>query len=341
MQFSQGKRKNVIVFAGIAPLLLLFAGCAGVGSGAASVTPAPNPCAGLVCIETVNVADVDNPADQDTGHGSVGYEYAIGAFEINVIQYLTFLNAVAAVPSSPAIEELWVDDMQHTKGYVSPGLIERTGSGTVADPYAYSEIADPALGDDSERRGILNVSWFSAARFANWLHNGATTESSTETGAYTLNGATSGVFSKNPDAHWWIPSEDEWFKAAYYDPAKPGPNQYWSYPTRSDELPVVEPFPGGANSANFNGAMPEGAKITPAGAYAASVSAYGTYDQAGLLWEWNDEIYPDFEGTPITRGMRGGSWSLGLINASKFGPRDYAPTYSDDDTGFRVATNPR
>ena len=341
MQFSQGKRKNVIVFAGIAPLLLLFAGCAGVGSGAASVTPAPNPCAGLVCIETVNVADVDNPADQDTGHGSVGYEYAIGAFEINVIQYLTFLNAVAAVPSSPAIEELWVDDMQHTKGYVSPGLIERTGSGTVADPYAYSEIADPALGDDSERRGILNVSWFSAARFANWLHNGATAESSTETGAYTLNGATSGVFSKNPDAHWWIPSEDEWFKAAYYDPAKPGPNQYWSYPTRSDELPVVEPFPGGANSANFNGAMPEGAKITPAGAYAASVSAYGTYDQAGLLWEWNDEIDPDFEGTPITRGMRGGSWSLGLINASKFGPRDYAPTYSDDDTGFRVATNPR
>ena len=63
--------------------------------------------------------------------------------------------------------------------------------------------------------------------------------------------------------------------------------------------------------------------------------------QAGLLWEWNDAIYPDFEGTPITRGMRGGSWSLGLINASKFGPRDYEPTYSDDDTGFRLATNPR
>ncbi len=336
-QVSQGRTRSLTVAAGLAPLLMLVAGCSGAGTSA----PSTNPCAGLVCIETVNVADAGNPADQDTGHGAVGYDYAIGAFEISVSEYLAFLNAVAAIPSSPAIEELWVDDMQDTKAYVSPGLIARTGSGTVADPYAYSEVPDPALGDASGRRGVLNVSWFSAARFANWLHNGATVESSTETGAYTLDGATSGVFARNPDAQWWIPSDDEWYKAAYYDPAKPGSNQYWTYPTKSDELPAVEPFPGGANSANFNGAMPEGQKITPAGAYTASVSAYGTYDQAGLLWEWNDAIYPDFEGTPITRGMRGGSWSLGLINASKFGPRDYEPTYSDDDTGFRLATNPR
>ena len=31
-------------------------------------------------------------------------------------------------------------------------------------------------------------------------------------------------------------------------------------------------------------------------------------------------------------------YKLGIINISKFGPRDYEPTYNDDDTGFRLAT---
>lgn len=305
-------------------------------SGAAS-NPTTN-CVGVVCVDTVNVGDAGNPADPDTGMGAVGYEYAIGAFEVTVDQYVTFLNAVAAVPANPAVAQLWVEEMQEPYPYVSPGLISRSGSGTAQDPYAYSEMPDPALGDQSPRRSILNISWFSAARFANWLHNGATADASTETGAYTLNGAVSGVIPRNPDATWWVPSGDEWYKAAFYDPTKAGESQYWAYPTRTDELPVSEPDPGGVNSANYDGAMPDGRKITPAGAYPESVSHYGTYDQAGLLWEWTDESYADFEGTPITRGLRGGSWSLGIINISKFGPRDYEPTYDDDDTGFRLAT---
>ena len=43
-------------------------------------------------------------------------------------------------------------------------------------------------------RPIGAVSWFDAARFANWLHNGGTNGASTETGAYTLNGASRGLF---------------------------------------------------------------------------------------------------------------------------------------------------
>ncbi len=332
--------------AGTVACAFILSGCAGAGevaapSGGASTSSSPANCVGLTCIETVNVTDAGNPPDADTGRGSVDHDFAIGSGEVTVGQYLDFLNAVATVPASPAVEALWSADMQETKGYVSAGLIARTGAGTSSGPYAYTEIPDPVLGADSSRRGILNISWFSAARFANWLHNGATPTADTETGAYTLDGATSGVITKNPDAAWWIPTEDEWYKAAYYDPTKPGDNTYWLYPTKSDELPADDPFPGGANSANFDGAMPEGQKITPTGAYTSSVSHYGTYDQAGLLWEWNDAVYTDFEDAPVTRGMRGGSWSLGMINASKFGPRDYEPTYDDDDTGFRLATNPR
>lgn len=325
----------------LAPLLLMAAfvlsACSGGGGSTTAATA--TSCTGLVCVDTVNVGDAGNAADTDTGYGAVNYDYAIGKYEMTVSQYVAFLNAVASVPPNAGVAGLWDKGMEKPKSYVTSGLIKRSGSGTAADPYIYTEMADTSLGQNSGRRAILNISWFSAARFANWLHNGATKTASTETGAYTLNGATSGVFFKNPDARWWIPSEDEWYKAAYYDPTKSGANKYWKYPTRTDILPVAEAAPGGNNSANYNSpAAIEGQRVTPVGAYASSVSYYGTYDQAGLMWEWNDAVFTDYEGQPVTRGMRGGSWSLGMINVSKFGPRDYEPVYDDDDSGFRLAT---
>ena len=286
----------------------------------------------------VTVGDARNPADTETGFGAVGYEYAIGQYEITVDQYVTFLNAVAAAPNDPAIADLWQESMKETKDYVSvEGLI--AGTGTPNDPYVYSTVPDANWGQDAGRRAILEISWFAAARFANWLHNGATAGADTETGAYTLNYATTGVFTKNAGARWWIPSDDEWYKAAFYDPTKPDANHYWQYPTRSDALPAAEAPPGGSNSANYDSRLNEGMKITPVGAYSASASYYGTYDQAGLAWEWTDAQYLDHDGQPVTRGLRGGSWSLGLINISKLGPRDYTPEYKDDDTGFRLATH--
>jgi formylglycine-generating enzyme required for sulfatase activity len=64
------------------------------------------------------------------------------------------------------------------------------------------------------------VSWYDAARFTNWLHNGQGA-GSTETGAYTLSGNT-GIITKNVGATVWLPSEDEWCKAAYYQPSGAG-----------------------------------------------------------------------------------------------------------------------
>lgn len=90
------------------------------------------------------------------------------------------------------------------------------------------------------------VSWFSAARVANWLQAGGQTYLSTASGsaainggAYSLNGQTSGnVPLKNAGAQYWIPTQDEWYKAAYYKGG--GTNAgYWNCATQSDEAPAT------------------------------------------------------------------------------------------------------
>ena len=85
------------------------------------------------------------------------------------------------------------------------------------------------------------MSWFDAARFCNWMHNGQQTgagaDLTAETGAYTLNGATSGIITKNVNATVWIPSESEWYKAAYYDPTKnAGAGGYWLHANQTDSM---------------------------------------------------------------------------------------------------------
>ena len=317
--------------------LLLSGLCAAVLGAAVAATNTE----ALVTIETVPVGNPNNPKDKETGLGAVPYEYAIGKYVVTVGQYVTFLNAKAAVTTNPALTTLWNEDMEKPASYVSAGFIQRTGSGTQADPYLYAEIADPSLGTNSSNRAICNISWFSAARFANWINNGATKLSDTESGAYALQNATAGVFKRETNAIWWIPSEDEWYKAAYYDPTKLLTGGYHTYPFRSDAEPKKEVPPGGANSANYDGIMPDKRKITPVGAYTHSKSHYGTFDQGGLVWQWNDAVYSDQLGKPLNRGMRGASWSLGLLNISKLSPRDYPPTYEDDDSGFRLACSPR
>jgi formylglycine-generating enzyme required for sulfatase activity len=203
---------------------------------------------------------------------------------------------------------------------------------------------------------VAFVNWFAAARYANWMSNGGTADASTETGAYNLNGAMTGVFRKQDGARYWLPSEDEWYKAAYYDPTKNGTGGYWSYATQSDTLPDYATT--GTNSANYNNQRPRNNKLTPVGTYVNSTSYYGTYDMTGNQWEWNDGIVfaptlgQPLQDQPSSRIVRGGSWSQGLIAVANYTRRDYpdgyqlynpqtgAPNYlyyTDDDTGFRLA----
>ena len=95
----------------------------------------------------------------------------------------------------------------------------------------------------------------------------------------------------------------------------------------------VAPGSDTGNSANcYPYAYPSGA-LTNVGAYALSDSPYGTYDQGGNVWEWNEQIVSGSD-----RGFRGGSWisDAGYLAASS--PSDYGPTGECSVIGFRVAS---
>jgi formylglycine-generating enzyme required for sulfatase activity len=331
-------------------MIALLLSCSGYSSLAAGLS-----------IETVLVGSPSNAPDPQTGYGAVAYDFRIGRSEVTLEQYAVFLNAVARVPLNDVIARLWVEEMASEKE--DPGsLILREGAGTTVDPFRYQVAHSAKWGERGPQRPIAWVTWFDAARFANWMHNGALPGADTETGAYTLvDFQTDGVIQPNPDARWWIPSEDEWYKAAHFDPAKPGGAGYWNYPTRSEVPPrdALTPDANGfppekplAPAANFNEIYKpmrrgNGGVLTPVCAYASddarhdSSGPWGTCDQAGSLWEWTDAVYP---GT-ANRIVRGGSWGPGLTPPLKTKRRDYGPMgasgyYRDDDTGFRLATTP-
>jgi formylglycine-generating enzyme required for sulfatase activity len=286
----------------------------------------------LVTIDTVTVGDAGNAPDSTT-HGAVADVFAIGKYEVTISQYTTFLNSVASVAGNSYIVDLWNTNMATDLNVAG---ISRSGIGLESNPYSYSAIG-------SDNRPITYVSWFDAARFANWMHNGATAAASTETGAYTLNGATSGVgFTKNPGATWFLPSEDEWYKAAYYQGG--GTNAgYWIYPTQSDTAPGNTPG-GPTNQANYNNGVFSVTQspnysdsqnyLTDVGVYTFSASSYGTFDQGGNVAEWtHTEI-------DLDRVVRGGSWN-GFQNFLEAGSRDRgAPEVEYANVGFRVATVP-
>lgn len=167
----------------------------------------------------VLVGDVNNPAD-NTGFGSVSYTYYIGKYEVTNQQYTEFLNAVAKTDTNA----LFNLSMSNT----SRGGITRSGS---QGNYSYTTKTNMS------NKPVNYISWFDLARYCNWLHNnkpvGTQTASTTENGAYDMS---QGIVSRQSGAQYFIPSEDEWYKAAFY---KTGTNAgYWEYATRSDSAPI-------------------------------------------------------------------------------------------------------
>jgi formylglycine-generating enzyme required for sulfatase activity len=280
----------------------------------------------VLSIDFVTVGNAGNAADT-TGYGAVAYEYKIAKNETTIGQYAEFLNAVAK--SDPYA--LYNPSMASTTKIAG---ISRSGS---SGSYSYSPVAG------SVNKPITYVSWFDAARFCNWMHNGEGS-GSTETGAYTLNGAMSGIYTVNPGATAWIPGEDEWYKAAFYDATKGGTGGYWRYPTQSKTMTTNDiGVAGAANYYDANGfAVYTGSGdgrwgITDVGIYGAnSDSFYGTNDQGGNVYEWNDAVV-----SGSSRGLRGGSYSSADIFFLASSYRDSnVPSLENANIGFRVATVP-
>ncbi|MAT71026.1 MAG: hypothetical protein CMJ58_16050 [Planctomycetaceae bacterium] len=153
-----------------------------------------------------------------------------------------------------------------------------------------------------------DVSWYEAAQFVNWLN--------TSTGhapAYKFDGA--GAFQlwtpadagydpanlfRNARAKYFLPSMDEWYKAAFYDPQA---GVYWDYPNGRDTPP--QPVASGTddNTAVYNQAGPADVYL------AGGPSPFGTVGQVGNVAEW-DETEADLVNDDVlgNRGIRGASW---------------------------------
>jgi sulfatase modifying factor 1 len=196
-----------------------------------------------ITIETVTVRDPGNTADS-TGFGAVSYLYNIGKYEVTAGQYCAFLNAVAKTDTY-GLYNVWMSQLN----YYGCG-ISRSGSD---GSYKYT------VDSSCVNRPVNYVTFWDACRFANWLHNGQPTGNqdltTTEDGAYYLNGFTgydSGQIKRKPGAKWALPTENEWYKAAYYKAG--GINAgYWLYPTRSDSQPGRDLADASGNNANYQG----------------------------------------------------------------------------------------
>jgi formylglycine-generating enzyme len=136
----------------------------------------------------------------------------------------------------------------------------------------------------------------------------------------------------------FLPSENEWYKAAYYDPrttAQGGPpsdSHYWLYPTSSNTVPTASVPIGAINSANYNYAV---GNLTDVGAYTGTTSPYGAFDMGGNVAQFNESLIAGF-----ARTVRGGSYDFGsgnLLSSSRGGAAQ--PT-GERDVGFRLVNIP-
>ena len=276
---------------------------------------------GYTNLETVAVGDPGNAADTRYGtYGSVWYNYNIGKYEVTNAQYCDFLNHKA------------ISDPYYLYSNSMYGKIGRSGND---GHYVYTTTSDWA------NRPVGQVSYWDACRFANWLNNGQGT-GDTETGAYTLDGyyrQGGSTIARNAGAKWCVPTEHEWYKAAYY---KGGTGAgYWDYPTQSNSVPSNDvSVPDAGNNANFsqNGySIGSPYYTTNVGEFEASMSAYGTFDQGGNVWEWSEVVTrPGF----AFRGLRGGSAFTSSSTLSASTRIDSSPDNEADSYGFRVVYVP-
>ena len=311
-------------------LLRRFATAALVALMLASLTL---PNAHAVTIEWVTVADPGNTADTTT-YGAVADAFQIMKFEFTNSQYTDFLNAVDPNGTNP--NSVYNTDM----GDNARGGISFTSGAASGSKYALKTN----MGD----KPVNFVSWFDAARVANWLQNGQGS-GSTETGAYTLvGGQTSGTApAANPGASYLLPTEDQWYKAAYYKGGSTNAG-YWSFATQSDSVPAAVSsgstgigsagIGSTANFANYDNEADWNSlngNVTTVGTNGRP-SAYGGVDLNGNVWEWNDG-----GGTAGNRVLRGGSYvSLAVLLKSTFRSADREPGDEDADIGFRLAAVP-
>ena len=263
-------------------------------------------------MEFVTIGDAGNASDttgQPNPAGSVGYSYGIGKYEVS-------------------------EDMitKYNSNYGTANSLVITKDTRAADK--------PATG----------ISWNEAARFVNWLNtskggfgaykyasgsNGVNDNITPWTVSDTLDYDASNPF-RSKRATYVLPSYNEWYKAAYYDPSKAGTDKYWNYATGSDTPPTAVASGTSGGTAVY-GSQSGPAVVTQAG----GLSHYGVMGLGGNVFEW-EETATDLTNNDGSenRGRRGGNWSTTSANNSNLSSsfRDGTnPLGNGSFMGFRVA----
>ena len=214
-------------------------------------------------------------------------------------------------------------------GYGSVGYNYRIGTYAVtaaqwADVYA----ADPNVGRAlfwSGSQPAAGMTWYQMAKFCNWLTTGNALNGYYGDSA-TPNALSHDAYAASYGTTYFIPTENEWYKAAYYSGSG---STYYLYPTGSNSVPTAVHSGTSAGTAVFGNVASSPASVDNAGA----LSPYGTMGQGGNVWEWNETAIGSL------RGMRGGDWQgEAFYLASSYRNAGNPPTATYYNAGFRVAS---
>lgn len=287
--------------------------------------------------------------------GRVDYEYSIGKFEVTTAQWVEFMNAAFDRPASDRIPFAF-SPAQWAAQATSPNT-----------PGAQRWVV-PA---GREMLPVGGLDWRTCAIYANWLHNDkATNREAFLSGAYDVGTfgyvGTGSLFTdqitRSPGARYWIPSLDEWMKAAHYDPNKQNSDGsvggWWTYANGSDTPFVYGPPGVRSSTGGFSGPDPNGPFATansgwdapnfpgfspfliPLGSYDVT-SPWGLYDMAGGIAEWTEGIFVvTGDSFPTERLLEGSGWaSLAGGDVLRAVGGGAPPSISYTQSGLRIASN--
>ncbi len=194
-----------------------------------------------------------------------------------------------------------------------------------------------------------NVTWYEAAAFVNWMNT-----STGHQAAYKLNSQANLLtlwsspeawqaggenLYRHKDAVYFLPSENEWYKAAYHKNDGVTAN-YWDYATASNTIPTAVPSGTAAGTAVFYNGI--NAYSSPANVSAVGgASSYGTRGQNGNVDEMMESAFAAPNDLPgENRTYRGGYWFHTEDAMRSDGRFSRVSSGESTDVGFRVASVP-